>query len=66
MQGWVVLLVPFEVELLVSFDVLFLLLHSVELASVVEASGIIVKVSIVNFYLVFESEFELEFYLIAE
>ena len=66
MQGWVVLLVPFEVELLVSFEVLFLLLHSVELASVVEASGIIVKVSIVNFYLVFESEFELEFYLIAE
>ena len=69
MQGWAVLLVEllvvFDVELLVSLDVLFLLLHSVELASVVEATGIIVEVSIVNFYLVFESEFEFEFYLIA-
>ena len=41
------------------------MLHSVELVSVVEATGIIVRVSIVNFYLIFESEFELEFYLIA-
>ena len=61
MQGWVALLVEF----VVSFEVLVLLLHSVELASVIEASGIIVEVSIVNFDLVFESEFELEFYLIA-
>ena len=41
------------------------MLHSVELAWTVVATGIIVEVSIVNFDLFFETEFELEFYLIA-